>query len=98
MLLSYLSALSDKHASMGLSWNHICHNLSVMRMLSLIKCLYIHKSTKKAKIITRTYLRLINNQKFSDDFNTLPFYTIAFVTFYGLTHLEKLIQSSLSLT
>jgi hypothetical protein len=93
-LLSYLSALSDKHASMGLSWNHVRHDSFIIRTLSLIKCSYVHKPTKKAEIITRTHLHIIYNQKLSDDFDILLFRAIAFTAFYSLIRLGELIQSS----
>src|ERR1043165_715192 len=43
ILLSYLSALSDKHTSIGLSWNHVRYDASVVRTLNLIKRPSIHK-------------------------------------------------------
>lgn len=93
-LLSYLSALSDKHASMSISWNHVRYDPSITRTLSLIKRSYTHKPTKKAEIITRTHLRKINSQKLPDDFDTLLFRAIAFAAFYGLARLGELIQAS----
>ena len=93
-LLSYLSALNDKHASMGLNWNHIRHNPSTLRTLSLIKRSYVHRPTKKAEIITRSHLLAISKYKFSDEFDTVLFQAIAFSAFYGLARLGELVQSS----
>jgi hypothetical protein len=92
-LLSYLSALNDKHASMGLNWNHVRYNSSILRTLSLIKRSYIHRPTKKAEIITRSHLHTISNYNFPDEFETLLFRAIAFIAFYGLARLGELIQS-----
>ena len=93
-LLSYLSALNDKHASMGLDWSHVRYNQSTLRTLNLIKRSYIHRPTKKAEIVTRSHLLTISNYKFPDEFETLLFRTIAFIAFYGLARLGELIQSS----
>jgi len=94
-LLSYLSALKDKHASMGLNWDHVRYNPSTLRTLSLIKRSYIHRPTKKAEIITRSHLQLISKYNFpNDEFETLLFRAIAFCAFYGLARLGELIQSS----
>lgn len=95
-LLSYLSALSDKHASMGLSWSQVRYDPSIIRTLSLIKRSYVHRPTKKAEIITRSHLRTINIQKLPDSFDTLLFRAIAFAAFYGLARLGELVQSSSS--
>ena len=93
-LLSYLSALNNKHASMGLKWNHIRYDSSTLRTLNLIKRSYVHKPTKKAEIITRSHLQFISNHKFPDELETLLFRAIAFIAFYDLAHLEELIQPS----
>lgn len=93
-LLSYLSALNDKHASMGIVWSHIRYDPSTLRTLSLIKRSYVHRPTKKAEIITRSHLLTISEYKLPDAFETLLFRTIAFTTFYGLARLGELIQSS----
>jgi len=93
-LLSYLSALNDKHSSMGLNWNSVRYNPSTLRTLSLIKRSYVHKPTKKAEIITRSHLLKISTHEFPDKFETLLFRAIAFIAFYGLARLGELVQSS----
>ena len=93
-LLSYLSALTDKHALMGTSWDHVQYHQSIIRTLNLIKRSYVHKPTKKAEIITRTHLYTINNYELPDTFDTLLFRAVAFVAFYGLARLGELIQAS----
>ena len=95
-LLSYLSALTDKHASMGISWNHVRYHQSIIRSLNIIKRSYIHKPTKKAEIITRAHLNTISTYELPDDFDTLLFRAVAFAAFYGLAWLGELIQSSLN--
>ena len=93
-LLSYLSALNDKHASMGFNWNPVRYNPSTLRTLNLIKRAYVHRPTKKAEIITRSHLFTISSYKFPDEFETLLFRAIAFIAFYGLARLGELVQSS----
>ena len=83
-LYSYLSALADKHASLGLYWDDVRYDPAVIRTLKLIKRNYIHRPTKKSEMITREHLIIISKYKFHDAFETLLFQAIAFSAFYGL--------------
>ena len=95
-LLSYLSALADKHASIGLEWNHIRFDPLIIRALKLIKRNYLHQPTKKAELISRLHLQQLSNTLSYNIYDNLLFLAIAFSSFYGLARLGELIQSNSS--
>src|SRR3989337_102704 len=93
-LVSYLSALSDKHSSLGINWKYVRENPSVIKALKIIKQNYSHKPTKKAELITRLYLRYMLINLSPCKFDDLLFLAIAFSAFYSLARLGELIQSN----
>jgi len=88
-LLLYLLALTDKHDSLSLEWNHIHYNPLIIRVFKLIKRNYLHQQTKKAELISQLHLQQLSNTLSYNIYDDLLFLAIAFSSFYGLAHLAK---------
>jgi hypothetical protein len=96
-LISYLSAMREKHVSLGhADWEQTRFHQEVMLMLKNIKRKHCHKRPNQKPHITKEGLKRIKSALDLEDGEQLLVWTIATVAFHSLARLGELVVTNAS--
>lgn len=91
-LLSYLSALKEKHEQLGfLEWSSVRFHGSILRMLRNIKRNHTHTKARRSKPITKEHLRAMKSRLDLSNPRHALFWAVASVAFHAMARLGELL-------